>query len=150
VAEVRNLPRYAFFGCDCCDAVHGTSEGRRNSRLHSNLDRFEGAQPNIGDEFRGSRTGQEDQSLVLGSSFLTSKLAVEVLEVFVEAIFACSLYRVTHESWTPASEDAAEPFSSTDLTPGFEVALVHVGVDLATTFDEIEGSDGRVSGALLR
>lgn len=46
-------------------------------------------------------------------------------------------YRVSEKGWTPSSEDTPEALSAADLTPGFKVAFVHLGIDLSAAFYQI-------------
>lgn len=117
--------------------------------MHSDLDSFEWAETDVGDQLSRSRGTQEESSLVLGSILLADHGGIQVLEVFVEAIFAGALHRVTNEGWTPTSEDTSKPFTSVDLAPRLQVALIQIRVDLSSAFDEIEGSHGGVGGTLL-
>jgi len=117
--------------------------------LHANLDSFERAKTNIGDQFSRSRGGQEEGGLILGSVLLTSQCGIQVLEVFVEAVFAGTLHGVTHEGRAPTSEDTSKAFTSVNLAPCLDVALVELRVDLSSALDEIERSHSRVSCTLL-
>jgi hypothetical protein len=143
-----NSPAHTFFARNSPDSLEGASERRRHRGLHTDLDRFEGAKTNIGNELGGGRSGQVKSRLVLLGSFFAGQLTVEVLEVFVEAVFARSLHRVPKEGRAEASEDTAEPFSPCNDSPGLEIALVELGIDLATAFDKIEGSDCSVCNTL--
>lgn len=60
------------------------------------------------------------------------------------------IYRVSEEGWTPSGEDTPETLSSADLTPGFKVAFVHLGIDLSAAFDQIQGGHGSVCDALFQ
>jgi hypothetical protein len=46
-------------------------------------------------------------------------------------------HRITPESRPPTSVDASEALCPSNLAPCFEIALVHLWVDLTTAFDEI-------------
>jgi hypothetical protein len=118
--------------------------------LHADFDGFEGTETDIGDEFGGGRTCEVNRSLVLFRVFLAGQLRVQVLEVFIEAIFRGSLHRVAEEGWCPTSEDPSYTFSVGNQTPCLDVALIKVSVDLATTFDEIEWCDCSMGGTLSR
>ena len=61
----QNLPSSSLLGYDGRDALECTSECRRYRGLHSDLDRLERAEPNIGNEFGRSRCGQVETSLEL-------------------------------------------------------------------------------------
>ena len=144
------LPCRAFFTGDGRDARHGSSEGWRDSGLHADLDSFEWTKANIGDEFGRGRGSKVEQGLVLSSILFTNDAGVGMLEVLVEAVLACTLNRIPDEGWTPTSEDTADAFSTTNLAPGLEVALVQVGIDLSSAFDKIKGCDCCMSCALAR
>lgn len=116
--------------------------------MHSNLDRFEGAETDVGKEFSGSRGTQEQDGLVLGGSLFTSKSGIQVLEVFVETILAGALNGITDESWTPTREDTANTLGSVDLAPSIHITFVQRRVDLSAALDQIQGSDSSVCGAL--
>ena len=128
--------------------MEGTGERRWHSGLHADLDCFERAKTDVRNELGRGRSSQVKSGFVLLSSLFTCELAVEVLEVFVEAVFARALYRVTEKGWTEACEDTAETFSPCNDSPGLEIALVELRVDLTTAFDEIEGSDCGVCDTL--
>lgn len=70
------------------------------------------------------------------------RVAVGVLEDFVEAVFAGALEGVADEGGGPAEEDAAEAFGGVDAAPGAQVGGVDFRVDLAAAFYEVEGCDG--------
>jgi hypothetical protein len=72
------------------------------------------------------------------ASIRCKPFAVQVLEDFVEAIFASALERVADESWGPAKEDAAQTFFRVDHFPGLRVGLVEGRIDLAATFYLVE------------
>lgn len=149
MTERENIPANAFFASNGRDTLHGASESGWDSGLHSDLDSLERTETYIGNEFcRGGRR-QVENGLVLGGSLLSSQLAVQVLEVFVEAILAGTLDGVSHERWAPTSKDTANALCFADLSPGFEVTFVEVGIDLASTFDQVKRCDGSVSGSLL-
>lgn len=61
-------------------------------------------------------------------------VAVQVLEDFVEAVFACTLERVANEGGRPTEEDTTETFFCVDCSPGLCVGLVYGRIDLATAF----------------
>ena len=122
----------------------------RNGSLHADLDGFEWAEGNIGDEFGGGRGGQVQRSLVLVGILSTNEIGVELLEELVASVFEGTLSRVAEESWGPSSVDSSKSFGSSDLAPGLEVTCVHLGIDLTTTFYQIEGCDGSVSETLIQ
>lgn len=62
----------------------------------------------------------------------------------------CTSYAVAEERGAPACNHAAEALGSTDLVVGLHVALVEVGVHLATAFDQVQRSHCGVSKALLQ
>lgn len=117
--------------------AQGARVGRQGS-LHADLDSLEGAEGHVGEELGGGARAEEDERAVRVREEL---LAVEVLEVLVEAVFAGSLEGVAHEGGGPAEEDAAEAFFGEDGAPCGEVGGVDFGVDLAAAFDEVEGGD---------
>lgn len=119
-----------------------------NRSLHPHLDGFERAETDIGNEFSRCGGGQVEDGLVLGSILFASQLAVEMLEVFVESVLSSTLHGVADESWADTGEDTAEALSLCNRRPRLEVALVELCIDLATAFDQIEGSHSSVGGTL--
>ena len=112
--------------------------------MHAHLDRLHRAESDVGEELgRGTCTQEDDCAVRVGEELV----AVEVLEVLVEAVFPGALERVANEGRGPAEEDPAKTFFGNDGAPGGEVGGVDLGVDLAATFDEIERGDGCVSRA---
>lgn len=116
--------------------------------MHADLDGFEWTEGKIGDELGGGTSCQVDRRLVLVGILSADEIGVEFLEEFIPSVFEGSLCAVTEESRGPASVDATESFGTCNLSPGLEVTSVHLGVDLATTFDKIEGGDSSVSKTL--
>lgn len=57
-------------------------------------------------------------------------------------------YTVAKESWTPTGKDTAKAFSGTNFCESLHVALVKLGVDLTTAFDQIQRSHRGVSETL--
>lgn len=100
-------------------------------RLHADFDGFERAEGDVGEEL-GAGGGAEVDERFVGVG--EGSFAVEVLEDFVEAVFAGALEGVADEGWGPAEEDAAQAFFGVDATPGGEVGGVDCGVDLAAAF----------------
>ena len=117
--------------------AQGARVGRQGG-LHADLDGLEGAEGHVGEEFGGGARAEEDERAVCVGEEL---LAVEVLEVLVEAVLAGSLEGVAHEGGRPAEEDAAQTFFGEDGAPCGQVGGVDLGVDLAPAFDEVEGGD---------
>lgn len=127
---------------------------RRQRRLHPHLDGLERTQGHVGEELGARGRGEVDERLVGGGE---ECLAVEVLERFVEAVFAASLQAVADERGAGAEEDALEPLLGDDGAPGGEVGRVDLRVDLTPAFDLDEGSGvepnghwGREMGILSR
>ena len=90
--------------------------------MHANLDGFERAKSNISDEFgRGTGT-QIHQSLVLLEVLFTDQVRIELLEELITTVLEATLNTVSPECWAPASEDASEPLSATNLAPCLDVA----------------------------
>ena len=148
--KTLHSPRSSLLCCNCADSLKSTRECRRDCGLHTDFDSFEGTETNVGDEFCRSRTCKVDCGLVLLRIFFAGQLRVEVFEVLVEPVFGGSLHRVPEEGWGPTCEDPTNTFSAANQTPGLDVALVQVGIDLSTTFDQIERSNRGMCGALSR
>lgn len=109
--------------------------------MHADLEGFEGAEEEVGDEFCGGGGSEEDERLGgVGEEFL----AVVVFECFVGSVFAGSLEGVADEGGGPACEDAAEAFLFEDCAPGLGVGFVEGGIDLTAAFYEVEGGYGCV------
>jgi hypothetical protein len=79
---------------------------------------------------------------------LAREVGVRLLEEFIPAVLERALSRVPEEGRTPAGEDATETLRPIDDAPSLEVALVQLGVDLATGLYEIQGGNGGVGQAL--
>lgn len=113
-------------------------------RLHAHLDRFEGAEEDVGDEFGGSAGAEVDDGLGgVGEEFL----AVVVLEDFVGTVLSGALEGVADEGRGPAEADTTHAVGTHDPAPCLEVAGVHLGVDLSSAFHEVERRDGCVGRA---
>lgn len=108
---------------------------RRQRCLHAHLDRLPRTQRYIRQELGRRRRGKIYHCLVHPGRQL---IAIQVLEDFVEAVFASALERVADKSWGPAKEDAAEAFFAEDHAPGLRVGFVELVVDLAAAFYEVE------------
>lgn len=134
----------------------------RERRLHAHLDGLEGAEEDVGDELGGRGCAQVDEGRVgIGEG----ALAVEVLEDFVEAVLARALKGVADKGGRPAEDCAGGLVFVTRLrseedrtnathallggngAPCLHIALVDVGVDLTSAFDQVEGRDCCVGGA---
>lgn len=103
----------------------------RKRCLHSYFYRFPGAQRNVSEELGGCGRSKIDEGFVdIGSQ----PIAVEVLENFVEAIFASPLERVADEGGCPTEEDAADALASIDHFPRLCVRFVKLVVDLTPAF----------------
>lgn len=50
-------------------------------------------------------------------------------------------HRVPKEGRRPAGEYTTNSFGPADLTPGFKISLVHLGIDLSTTLDKVQRCD---------
>jgi hypothetical protein len=116
---------------DLCPSLPQRMRERRQRCLHSDLDSLHGTQGEISEEL-GGRGGSEEDDLFRGAG--REPLAVEVLEDFVEAVFACALHAVADEGGCPAEEYPAQTFFGVDHLPGLRVGLVEGGVDLAAAF----------------
>jgi hypothetical protein len=55
-----------------------------------------------------------------------------------------TLEGISNERWSPTGEIASQSLGTINLAKSLEIALVQSGIDLTTTFDEIEGGDRRV------
>ena len=119
---------------------------RRQRRLHAHLDRLERTQGHISEELCGRAGAEEDHGAV---GVREQVVAVQVLEVLVEAVLASALERVADESGRPAEEHAAQALLGEDGTPGGDVGGVDLGVDLSAAFDQVEGCDGGVGWSCL-
>lgn len=53
-------------------------------------------------------------------------------------------YRVPEERRAPPSENTTETFSTANFTPRLEIAPIHLRVDLAAAFYQIQRSHSRV------
>lgn len=71
-----------------------------------------------------------------------------MLEELVSTILKGTLNRITDESWAPASEDSSDAFSPTNLSPGLEITLIELRIDLTSTLDEVKRSYSCVCWAL--
>lgn len=111
---------------------------RRKRSLHPDLDRLERTQEQIRQKLSTSTGTQVHDRLVHVGKH---PLAVLVLEDLVEPVLSGTLEAVSDESWGPAEHDASNAFGFVDLGPGLRVGLVECGINLATTFYEIEGCD---------
>ena len=58
-------------------------------------------------------------------------------------------HAVAEEGRAPARENTAHTFSCTDSAESLYVALVEPWIDLAATFDQVEGCHGSVGKALV-
>lgn len=72
-------------------------------------------------------------------------VTIQVLEVFIETIFAGTLEGISNERRGPSEEDTAQTFFGVDGAPGGEVGAVDVRVNLATAFHHVQRSDRGVS-----
>ena len=132
----------AFLGGDFGPSFTQVGGVRRHGGLHTDLDGFEGTEQDIGEEFGGGGCTEEDESTI---HVWCEIVAVDMLEDFVETVFSQTLEGVADECWRPAEENTAETtFGAVDGFPAFEVGFVDGVVDLAATFDEIEGGHGSV------
>lgn len=165
--QIVDLPGHALLGDNGGNTAECASQVRRDGCLHAHFDGLEGAQSHVGDQLRGGTGCQVERSLPLVGAFLADQVTVELLEEFVAAIFECSLglsvcvsfthlgldwvsYTVAEERGAPACKHTPEALGSTDLVVGLHVALVEIGVDLTTTFDQIQRSHCGVSEALFQ
>lgn len=134
------LPCNAFLCSNGIYTLECTRERRWNSCLHADLDRFEGAETKIGKELGGGRGRQKETGLPFFGVLLSHKSGVEVFEELVTSVLDGTLHGVAEKGWTPASKDSSDSLSPANRSPSFEVALVEVGIDLTSAFDEIERS----------
>lgn len=116
---------------------------RRQRRLHPHLDRLERKQRHVGEELGARGRAEVDERLVGAGE---EGLAVEVLERFVEAVFAAALQAVAYECGAGTEEDALETVFGDDGAPGGEVGRVDLRVDLTPAFDLDEGSGAERTG----
>jgi hypothetical protein len=65
-------------------------------------------------------------------------VAVQVFEVFVEAVLSGALQGVADEGRGPAEKDAADAFFGDDGAPCGQVGGVDLGVDLSSAFYEVQ------------
>lgn len=130
--------------------MESSGKSWRDRGLHSDLDGFEWAETNVGNELSRGRSSQEQDGLIFGGVLFTRELGVEVFEIFVEAVFASTLDGIANEGRAPTGEDTANPLCSSNLFPCFPIAFVEVWVDLATALDQVKWSDGGMSGTLLQ
>jgi hypothetical protein len=130
------------------DAIKGTLVRVGHSSLHTNLDRFEGAQGNVSEELGRSRRSEVEPSLVLVRGFRSCKVGVGLFEVFVETVFEGALSRISKERRTPTGEDAPDPFSAEDLTPGLDITRIELRVDLSASLDQIKRCDSSMRETL--
>jgi hypothetical protein len=72
-----------------------------------------------------------------------------MLEDLIKPVFSGTLQGIPDKRRGPAEKDAAESFFGIDLTPGREIRAVDAGVDLASTFDQVEWRDGRMCRAYV-
>ena len=99
--------------------------------MHADFYCFERAEEDVGKELGGGGGAEVDNCFVgIGEK----SLAVEVLEDFVETVFAGALEGVANEGGGPTEEDTTETFFGEDGTPGGDVGFIDGGVDLAATF----------------
>lgn len=105
--------------------------------MHADLDGFKGAETKIGEEFGRGRCSQIEAGLPFFSILFPHQVRVEVLEILITSIFDGTLDRVAEEGGAPTSEDSSNALSSPNRPPSLEVALVELGIDLASAFDEI-------------
>jgi len=54
------------------------------------------------------------------------------------------LERVSNERRTPTGEIASQSLGTVNLRESLEIALVHIGIDLTTTFDQVKRRDSRM------
>jgi hypothetical protein len=80
--------------------------------------------------------------------FRTGKVGVFLLEELIPAVFEGTLGRVAKEGRAPTGEDTADSLAMIDGLPSLDVTLVQRRVDLASSLDKIQRSNGRVGQAL--
>ena len=98
------------------------------------LGHLEGAQRNIGKDFCASRARKPDERLVLVGILLPSKVAVEVLEDFVETVLERSLERVSDKRRAETFPDTLRTLLCHDEFDARYGALVFAGVDLSKVY----------------
>lgn len=129
--------------------------------MHPHLDGLEGTERDIREKL-GRRAGRQVQRrLPLLRLLRPYKITVEFLEEFIPTILEGTLgldcvsmqrcvrvseytHRVAKESRAPTGEDPTQALCAVDLGPAFEIALVEVGIDLASTFDQVQRRYRRV------
>ena len=99
--------------------------------MHPDLDCLHRTQGNIGEEFGGSG-GSEIYNRLRGAG--SKLLTIQVLEDFVETVFASPLHGVADESGCPTKEYTAQTLFGIDHFPRLRVGFVEVGVDLTAAF----------------
>jgi hypothetical protein len=113
--------------------------------LNPYFDGFHGAQSDIGEEFGGSGSRQIQRGSIKISVFGPDGFRVQILENFVESELAQSLSGITDSGGSPTQEKTS---GSAFLERQFESiskTLVFLLIDLKSTFDKIQRSDGGVS-----
>jgi hypothetical protein len=136
----------------------------RDGGLHADLDGFEWAEEDVGDEFGGRGGSEVDDGLwCVGEELLAVVVSVEArselpqinishagdwysLEHLIRSVLSSTLESISHESWTPSCEDPTQTLSLVDLRPRLEVGGIELAIDLSAAFDEIERCDGCVGG----
>jgi hypothetical protein len=136
-----NIPSISLLSDDLGPSFTHIVCERRQRRLHPHFDSLKRTERQIRDCFSSGRRTEENNRLIrIGEQLL----AVEILEDFVESIFARALTRVSNERRRPAKENAAKPGFTIDGAPAVYVRGVDFGVDLAPALDKVEGSNGCV------
>jgi len=125
--------------------LHGSNggaqfQGEGTSRRGLNLDfyHFHWAKRNVGKEFGRRRTGEVDQSTVLGGILLSSQVLIHVLEDFIKPKLAETLHRLADEGWRPSFPDSIRSFFGDQGPKAREETLVLRGVDLHVAFHNIQ------------
>lgn len=136
-----NIPSISLLSDDLGPSFAHVVRERRQRRLHPHFNSLEWTERQISNRLSSSRCSEENNCLIrIGKQLL----AVEILEDFVESIFARALTRVSNERRRPAKENAAQPGFAIDGAPAVYVRGVDLGVDLAPALDKVEGSNGCV------
>jgi hypothetical protein len=124
-------PTHTLFPDDLCPSLPQRMRERRQRSLHADLDSLHGTQGDVSEEFCG-RGGSEVDDLFRGAG--GELITVEVLEAFVEAVFAGTLHAVADKGGCPAEEYAAQTFFGVYHFQGLRVGPVEGGIDLTAAF----------------
>lgn len=165
--RIVNIPSDTFFSDDGVEASKRAIGERRDGCLHADLHCFEWTEGNVGNELSRSRCSKVKPGLVSVGILLACQVGIVLLEELVTSVFEGTLglqpvsmlrgkrsehatHRITEEGRAASSVDTTDTLSPANLAPGLEVPLIHLGVDLTTTFDQIKGRDSPMGHTLHR